>query len=877
MRVRELIRFGFPESVVKRWEVELGETLLPLQVKALKDFGLLEGQNLVVCSPTASGKTFVGEMAAVHHALHGRKAIYLVPLKALAKEKYRTFCDRYGDYGIRIVLSTRDHRDSDKAIMRGEFELAVLVYEKMLRLLAESPRLVDDLRLVVVDELQMVGDPTRGSDLELLLTCLKSAQPARQVVALSAALPNCEEFARWLDARPLSHSDRQVELRQGVLYKGRFEFRVASKYEYGEETIASGSGDTPDEILLVHLKEMAARNEPCLIFARSRETTRQMAKKLAGLLHIRSEVPSDLDALPPTRSRELLLECMKGGVAFHNADLTDREREVVEESFREKRVMVLVATSTLAMGLNLPAANVFLDPEKWNYDPRWDLTWKESISRADFANMGGRAGRPESPAPYGRAIFLAETEYSRDTLWQRYVESEPEPVTSALWAPGAENTLLSTLAISDSHPNGRAEDLLNETLFAVQDRETGEHSESQNDRLEAALARLRADGLAAESDEPGKRLAPFGCAVATSGIRVETALAIKEFLESFVERGGFVFESDAHRVRFLASVCHTPDGRSLLVPMGRMDWDPIEELDLRFGVELNEISACLPGPAAQRRRGPSEYRIARVVLLLMDWRAGLSVQEIEQRHKVYLGCVITAAHQAAWLISSAGRIAEVVHDLSHRDGWTKWSDRFAGEIERGLPYSCRPWWNSLDCELSRDDIMRLMHAGITRPEDLTLPKLEVVSDSISRQGLGCLKKFRDQFIEKIGASQGEATSETNSDDKFYDLEFDSSIPLTITFCGSSIRLQEKEFRLLEILAENAGQCVPYDAIYDRLWGDIVVEPGQINHHKAKLLKKLGESKTGEHIIETIPRHGFRLLLDPERVNFRTGMLEPVEV
>jgi len=877
VKIQELIRFGFPESLIQKWKQEQGETLFPLQVKALKEYGLLEGENLLICGPTASGKTFVGELAAVHQALQGKKTVYLVPLKALAKEKYRSFCNRYADYGIRVTLSTRDHRHSDAAILRGEFELAVLVYEKMLRLLAQSPRLVDDIRLVVVDELQMVGDPARGSDLEILLTCLKSTRPGRQVLALSAVIPNSEDFSRWLNARCLSHEERQVELRQGVLYKDRFEYRVASKYQYGEEEIASPPSTEIEEILVANLKELVAREEPCLIFTQSRETSRRLARKLAESLEIRGKVYSGLNDLPPTRSRKLLTECISHGVAFHNADLTESEREVVEGSFRDGRVRVLVATSTLAMGLNLPAANVFIDPEKWNYDPRWDVTWKESISRADFANMGGRAGRPESSVPFGRAIFLVDTEYGRDTLWKRYVEADPEPVKSALWSPGIENALLSALAVSNSYSHAGVESFLDETLASIQACDSQEFVASSDECIDAATRRLQETGLVENGSNGPRRLTALGEVVAVTGIKVETADAIRDFLESSVAPGVPEFDSAAKQIRFLARVCSTPDGNCFLFPMGRIEWDPMEELETKYGVGRERIAEWGANPSRRRGRAPSEYRVARACLLLMDWRSGLSIPELEEKHQVYLGSVVTAAHQAAWLISAVGRLAEVILSAPHHEEWIRWADLLAEEMECGLPYSTRALRNLMSHGFTRDDVMILLRAGIDNRESLTQIKPELLADSLSPSGLKSLERYRMDSIRKAGSSEVTESMKLDSEEGDYELELDSRRPLTVIFRGQIVRLREKEFRLLQILAENAGECVSYDAIYDRLWGDVVVEPGQINHHKAKLLKKLGDIPSGVAVIETIPRHGFRLLLDPEHVIFRAPKLEPSNV
>jgi helicase len=125
---------------------------------------------MVIQAPTSSGKTFIGEMAAVRAALNRKKAVYLVPLKALAEEKYRDFTEKYGSYGIRVIVSSRDFREFDADLEKGDFSIAIVVYEKMAQLFARRPERFEEVTLVIVDELEMLADEKRGQTLELLLT-----------------------------------------------------------------------------------------------------------------------------------------------------------------------------------------------------------------------------------------------------------------------------------------------------------------------------------------------------------------------------------------------------------------------------------------------------------------------------------------------------------------------------------------------------------------------------------------------------------------------------------------------------------------------------------------------------------------------------------
>ena len=184
-RIRDLRKYGLPDNLLAIWEQQQGDFLLPVQEVAVQRYGLFDGQSLIISSPTSSGKTFVGEMAAMRATFAGKRVLYLTPLRALAEEKFQTFRDRYGTYGVKVVVATRDHHEFDQDIEQGNYHLAVLVYEKLSQLLVRHPHLLHSVALVVVDELQMLGDTERGgrSGIDLSQTPgLGSSAPAARSI-----------------------------------------------------------------------------------------------------------------------------------------------------------------------------------------------------------------------------------------------------------------------------------------------------------------------------------------------------------------------------------------------------------------------------------------------------------------------------------------------------------------------------------------------------------------------------------------------------------------------------------------------------------------------------------------------------------------------
>ena len=138
MKIEELKKYGIDDQIINVWKTSGHVELLPIQERAVVRGKVLEGKSAVVFSPTSSVKTFVGEMAAIKTARQLRRVIYLVPQKALAEEKYHEFHKRYTRFGMRVVVSTRDHREFDQDIYQGRFHIAVVVFEKMKSLLVKK-------------------------------------------------------------------------------------------------------------------------------------------------------------------------------------------------------------------------------------------------------------------------------------------------------------------------------------------------------------------------------------------------------------------------------------------------------------------------------------------------------------------------------------------------------------------------------------------------------------------------------------------------------------------------------------------------------------------------------------------------------------------
>ena len=193
----------------------------PAQEKALKA-GLLEHKSLLVCTPTASGKTLIAEMAALKNIIEGKgKVIYIVPLIALANEKYKEFKRKYGHL-CKIALSIGDLDSSDPYLV--EYDFIICTAEKLDSLIRHHSPWLSFVSLVVIDEIHLINDVERGPTLEILITVMKKVLKNVQLIGLSATIGNPDELSEWLGATLVQDDWRPVPLKKGTFYAGEVEF-----------------------------------------------------------------------------------------------------------------------------------------------------------------------------------------------------------------------------------------------------------------------------------------------------------------------------------------------------------------------------------------------------------------------------------------------------------------------------------------------------------------------------------------------------------------------------------------------------------------------------------------------------------------------------
>lgn len=213
------IKTKIPEQLYEILTKEITE-LRPAQEKAIKK-GLLDGKSLLVCTPTASGKTLIAELACLKNILESKgKAVYIVPLKALASEKYKDFVNKYGKI-CKIAISIGDLDKDDSYLV--DYDIIITTSEKLDSLIRHHAPWIAQIATIIVDEIHLLNDAERGPTLEILLVMLRQIIKA-QIIALSATIGNPKELAEWLDAELVVDDWRPVELKKGIYLEGKVEF-----------------------------------------------------------------------------------------------------------------------------------------------------------------------------------------------------------------------------------------------------------------------------------------------------------------------------------------------------------------------------------------------------------------------------------------------------------------------------------------------------------------------------------------------------------------------------------------------------------------------------------------------------------------------------
>ena len=205
-----------PNSIKKYVEKHNIKEFRPCQKKSIEKGLFDNNKNQIVATPTGSGKTLVAELALLDAIINKKKkVIYIVPLKALASEKYKEFMELYGEvFNVRISIGELQTENYNY-----DYDLLLVTGEKLDSLIRHNKKILDNLGLVITDEIHLINDETRGPTLEILLSIFKTKYQRVRIIGLSATISNAKELSKWLRADLIEDDWRPVELHHHILFE----------------------------------------------------------------------------------------------------------------------------------------------------------------------------------------------------------------------------------------------------------------------------------------------------------------------------------------------------------------------------------------------------------------------------------------------------------------------------------------------------------------------------------------------------------------------------------------------------------------------------------------------------------------------------------
>lgn len=721
--IASLTDFGIPTSVTSAWDERFrGEQLNGLQLQAINEERVLDGHSLLVVAPTSSGKTFIGEAAALKGVLDGRKAVMLLPYKALTNEKFDEFSQLYGEQlGLRVIRCTGDRTDTVPQFIRGKYDLALLTYEMFLNLVVSNAHLLRSVGLVVVDEAQFITDPNRGISVELLLTFLLASQAQGvqpQIIALSAVIGGVNAFDEWLGCKTLSTHKRPVPLAEGVLdcdgiwQRLEPDGTVTKTRLLPESSIVQRRSKPSSQDVIVPLVQKLLADDPnekVLIFRNQRGSAQGCANYLAADLGLPGAVATlaELSDRDPSEASQVLRTALAGGTAFHTTNLTRDEKQVVERVYRDPTspVRVLAATTGVAAGINTPASTVIIAEQEFLGEDSRPFTV------AEYKNMAGRAGRKGFNSQ-GKSIILANTSAERERLFASYVVGDLEPITSSFDDSDLSTWILKLLTQVDMVARADVTNLLATTYGGFLNvRRNPDWLATMRHEVAGVLERMVVLELV-EVTGDNLRLSLLGRVCGRSSFSFDSAMVLVELLSK--ESPGTLTPE-----RLLALLQVLPEADSVYTPVfkrGTRENARPHDVDGRYGIG---VARLLSWGAHDNVHWLARCKRAAI---LWDWVNGIEIAEIEAYFSpttragvIRYGHITGFANLTRYHLRSAAEILQVLVMDANFDA--ERLDQLLIQLEEGLSPAMLELLE-LPVELSRGEVLDLYRQGLSSPNKL---------------------------------------------------------------------------------------------------------------------------------------------------------------
>ncbi|OJJ03195.1 hypothetical protein ASPVEDRAFT_53684 [Aspergillus versicolor CBS 583.65] len=691
-------RFGLPNSLVANFAAVGVTSIYQWQASCLLGQGLLEGKrHLIYTAPTGGGKSLVADVLMLKRIIEdpSKKAILVLPYVALVQEKLKWLRRIVQDVEKHIKededqadASHQRWRKMQKSIRVSGFfggskttaswadtDIAVCTIEKANSLIntAIEECSIGELGAVVLDELHMLDDEHRGYLLELMVTKLLLLQQNIQIVGMSATISNTELLAEWINAQYFISTYRPVPVDEYLVYENAIYPAATSRQLL--QTMAklqsefTSLGTLPVRDVATPEREIAASaskelSNPmtnamvamtidtviagygALVFCGSRVACQVQAALIseampdisAGVedLNKRLDLLAELRSLPSGLDPALETTLIKG-VGFHHAGMTTEEREAIAQAYDQGVIKVLIATCSLAAGVNLPARRVIINGARMG---------RELVGPAMLRQMCGRAGR-KGKDEAGETYLIcgnADLKAVCDLL-----EADMPAIESCL-APekrGLKRALLEAIATGLVSGVEAVKEYVRCTLlYRTVDKKLSYSI------MNSALQELAEEKLIYNSDDESYVATQLGQAVVASAFAPEDGLFVHEELKRALQ--AFVMDGDMH-IFYMFTPLQIAAQTQIDWPIFRDQLDVLDESGLRalqfVGVQPGFVNSMVQSGASLKEKTPEQvtqamiYRRAYTAFQLRDLSNEIPLSVVASRYRIPRGGVQTLAQQ----------------------------------------------------------------------------------------------------------------------------------------------------------------------------------------------------------------------------------------
>ncbi|OQE39200.1 hypothetical protein PENCOP_c007G04315 [Penicillium coprophilum] len=682
-------KYGLPPTLTANFAALGVRSIYPWQASCLLARGLLSGErHLVYTAPTGGGKSLVADVLLLKRIIEnpGRKALLVLPYVALVQEKLKWMRRIVQDVERNLTHDEDDskfprrwkqlHKNirvtgffggSRTTATWADTDIAVCTIEKANSLInnAIEECSIGELGVVVLDELHMLDDEHRGYLLELMVTKLLLLQQDIQIVGMSATLSNTEMLAQWMNAKFYISTYRPIPIDEYLVYENgiypaatsRQLFQTASKltaaaslhdtippHRIIEPSIFKQLSNSATNAMVALAVETAAVGFGSLVFCGSRSACQVHAATIGEAMPPAQpeELNKRLDLLAELRSLACGLDpvletTIIKGTGFHNAGMTTEERELIAQAYDQGVIKVLVATCSLAAGVNLPARRVIINGARMG---------RELVGPAMLRQMCGRAGR-KGKDNAGETYLIcvkADMQAVCDLL-----DADMPAIESCL-APekrGLKRALLEAVATGLVSGCEAIKEYVRCTLlYRSLDKKIAYTI------MKSALQELVDEELLIFRDDESYEATPLGQAVVASSFSPEDGLFVHEELKRALQ--AFVMDGDMHIFYMftpLQAAMNTPiDWQIFRDQLDRLDESGLRALQF-VGVQPGFVNTMVQSGASLKETTPAQinqariYRRAYTAFQLRDLSNETPLSTIAHRYNISRGTVQTLAQQ----------------------------------------------------------------------------------------------------------------------------------------------------------------------------------------------------------------------------------------